>query len=45
MFFTYSEEEEEEEEQQQQQSMSLSLVKQRDSDFLLGRVSDGFTDG
>jgi hypothetical protein len=34
MFFTYSEEEEEEEE------MSLSLVM-----FLLGRVSDGFTDG
>ena len=37
MFFTYSEEEEEEE-------MSLSLVKQEDSGFLLGHVSNGFTD-
>jgi hypothetical protein len=40
MFFTYSEEEEEEEEE-----MSLSPVKSEDSDFLLGRVSDGITDG
>jgi len=40
MFFTYSEEEEEEEEE-----MSLSPVKSDDSGFLLGRVSDGITDG
>jgi len=40
MFFTYSEEEEEEEEE-----MSLSPVKSEDSGFLLGRVSNGITDG
>ena len=39
MFFTYSEEEEEKEKE-----MSLSLVKQRDSSFILGHVSNGFTD-
>jgi len=41
MFFTYSEEKEEEEEEE----MSLSPVKSEDSGFLLGRVSDGITDG